>query len=497
MARLPLVGGAYQARSIIANCQRCVNLFPEKNQADAPVPLTHYQRPGFRSKIAAPAVAPVRGLYRASNGNGYCVIGQGVYSISTTWALTHLGDLTTAASTPVSFSDNGTTVWLVDGSTSGYQIVLATGAFSTTVDPTGIFTGADKVDYIDTFMLWNVPGTNQFGSTLSNSITFDGTYIASKTDFPDPLQSLIVNRHEILLIGQLKTELWYDSGGANFPFAELPGTYFEHGTCAKYSVASQDISTYFLGQDLQGQGIVFRIRGYDCVRVSTHAIETAIQGYVAAGMIISDAIGYTYQQGGHVFYVLTFPTADATWVFDEASELWHERGWTDADGNLHRDRSNCAAFINGLNVVGDWQNGTIYQLDQNYYYDQVNGIEGAISYIRGFPHVQAGIGPQGQPILADGKRIKFKSFSADMECGTTSKDQNGDSPTVSLRYSDDRGRTYSNAIQQSAGSKGEYLTQPQWRVLGEARDRVFELSWSFAGPAALNSAWIDAEVLAS
>ena len=316
MARLPLLGGAYQARSIIANAQRCVNLYPEKNQADAPVPLTHYQRPGFRNLASGLDVAPVRGLYRASNGNGYCVIGQKVYSISAAWVLTQIGTLTVDGTNPVSFIDNGLNIWLVDGSQFGYQIVMATNVFSTTVDATGIFTGADRVDYIDTFMLWNVPGTNQFGSTLSNVIEFDATYIASKTDYPDPLQTLIVNRHEILLIGQLKTELWYDSGGANFPFAELPGAYFEHGTCAKYSVASQDISTYFLGQDLQGQGIVFRIRGYECQRVSTHAIETAIQGYVSAGMVISDAIGYCYQQGGHVFYVLTFPTADATWVLE-------------------------------------------------------------------------------------------------------------------------------------------------------------------------------------
>jgi len=48
MARLILIGGSYVARSIIANVQRCVNLYPEHNPKDAPVPVTLYQRPGFR-----------------------------------------------------------------------------------------------------------------------------------------------------------------------------------------------------------------------------------------------------------------------------------------------------------------------------------------------------------------------------------------------------------------------------------------------------------------
>lgn len=49
MARIPLIGGAYQAKSIIANAQRCVNLYPEANpQSDQPPsPATHYPTPGL------------------------------------------------------------------------------------------------------------------------------------------------------------------------------------------------------------------------------------------------------------------------------------------------------------------------------------------------------------------------------------------------------------------------------------------------------------------
>jgi hypothetical protein len=490
MARLGLIGGCYQARSGIANDQRCVNYYPEINQKDAPVPLTFYQRPGLRVVAQGP-VAPVRQTYRASNGNGYCCIGSGIYSISPTWQLTLLGQISADRVNPVSMIDNGIDMLIVDGSAFGWTVHLATNAFAAFVDPTGLFVGGDRADVIDTFILNNIPGTNDFISTLSNELAYDPLYIAGKSDYPDPLMALIVNRHEILLIGQLKTEVWYDAGNANFPFAELPGAYFEHGTCAKYSVASSDISVFMLSQDLQGAGMVMRVRGYECKRISTHAIEQIIQSYPT----ISDAIGYTYQQQGHLFYVLCFPSGDATWVYDDSTDLWHQRAWTDGNGQLHRHRSNCGAWINGTNVVGDWQNGALYAQDLTVFTDNVAGVAGSISWIRGFPQILAGANAQGQEVPWDGRRMRHKRFAADIECGMAPVDATGKSASISLRWSDDRGKTWGNAVLQSLGAPGFYTTEAIWRSLGEGRYRVYELYHSVAGPAALNGAWIDSEVL--
>lgn len=501
MSRFPLIGASYTARSVIAACQRCINLFPERNPKDSPVPLTHYQRPGLAPLVNDPAnLAPVRGIYQASNGFGYCVIGQVVYSISPAWVLTKLGVLLTPLTTIVSFIDNGTQILLVDNSLFGYVITLANNAFTQVNDPTGTFAGATRVDYIDTFVLWNLPGTRQFGSTLSNSITFDPTQTASKTDYPDPLQTLIVNRHEILLLGRLKSEIWFDAGNAQFPFAELPGAYIEHGIVAVYSVASSDISVFWLSQDLQGDGMVLRQRGYDTRRISNHALEVVIRRMKKTGTI-SDAIGYTYQQDGHVFYVLAFPSGDQTWVFDDSigdpETSWHQRCWTDSNGVLHRDRSNCCASLYGKIVVGDWQNGTIYSLDLDTYTDTLvpGGVPGPVSYIRTFPHLMTGTDPTGKIMEADGHMIKHNSFVADLECGLGALEADGEPAQITLYFSDDRGRTFVKDRLQSTGAPGEYKTQPLWRGTGSARDRVYELRHSINGPAALNGAWVDGTVL--
>ena len=245
---------------------------------------------------------------------------------------------------------------------------------------------------------------------------------------------------------------------------------------------------------------MFRQRGYETKRISTHAIEVAIQSYPT----MADAIGFTYQIGGHIFYELTFPTGDATWVYDDSTGLWHQRAWTDQNGILHRDRVNCVAYINGTNLAGDHSTGTIYQMDPGYYYDDAGGVAGPISYIRSFPHITSGVIPSPQlpgaktVISSDGNRMKFNWFQADIECGNgPGVDGNGDPPKIGLRWSDDRGKTYGQTVFQSAGTTGQYLTYPMWRNLGEARDRIFELSWSFPGQTSLNGAWTDPDVLVS
>ncbi len=517
MARLPLLGGSYSPRSIIANCQKCINLYPEKNAVAAPVPLTHYQRPGLRPLLAAPpVVAPVRALYRASNGNGYCVIGSGVYSVSQTFALTLLGNITVGRINPVSMQDNGSDMMIVDGSPNGWTVNMTNNAFAQITDP--VFPGADRVDFIDTYLVFNIIGTPTFGSTLSSTLgTGPGGSIifttptdtllsfGGKSGYPDDTMTLIVNRREIVLIGSLKSEVWYDAGLAAFPFAALPGAYYEHGTMSRYSVAAMDISVFWLGRDLQGAGIVYRARGYNCTRISNHALEFQIRKMLKT-VGIGDAVGYCYQQDGHAFYVLHFPAGDQTWVFDDALSAdpeiaWHQEAWTDLDGQHHRHRGNCFAFLYGLSVVGDWQNGMLYEMDLDTYTDTVGGTVYPITRTRTFPHIGTGEVEMGQlghrAVTADGHRVQFHQFIADIEVGLAPDFGPGEPPKLTLRYSDDRGRTWSSDVLQTGGAQGEYLTWPTWRGLGIARDRVFELEYSYNGEAALNGAWVEASVLES
>lgn len=568
--RIPLTAGAYSAQSVIANAQRAVNLYPEINPQDTtpPVPVTHYLTPGL-VPLATAATLGWRGLYRATDGVLYGCVGQDIVKVDLLWAITVLGSIASATG-QVYMADNGSAVLIIDGTSAGYCIDMATGSFLA-VNPTNFY-GADRIDFLDGFFILNRPGTRQFYISLSNvtfanltggdvltgvitsggagyvdgaytsvsltggsgadakaditvaggavtacaivagqggenyrvndvlsadasslggsgagftfvvqtigSSAFDALDFVSKNSYADNIVGLIVMKREIWVLGALKTSIYYNAGAADFPFQQMPGVFVEHGCIAKNSIAQADLSIFWLSQDLQGKAFVLEGVGYEAKRISTHAIEQEIQQYAD----LSDAVGYTYQQNGHVFYVLTFRTANKTWVYDKASKQWHERTWTDENGAENAHRSNCGAFAYGSNVVGDWQNGKLYQFSTTAYTD----FGGPIVRRRGFPHM-----------MADAKRVIYRRFIADMQVGSVTGGGPADAPLVYVRWSDTRGESWGNPVAMSAGSSGDYLRSMLVTKLGMARDRVFEIFWSGDFETALNGAFVDPMPLGS
>lgn len=503
MAKVALSGGAYQAHSVVASAQRCLNLYAEAmpQVQGEPASYAYYPTPGMTLLTTLPTAAPVRGIKLCSNGQLYVVAGSNVYAVSSSWSATLLGTITIGRTTPVSMAENGISLVIVDGTSHGWEVTLTTNAFAQITDP--VFRGGDRADYLDTFLLFNVPGTPQFQSSDSLALTFDPLWFANKESYSDLLVTLCVAKREIWLIGQQTTEVWYNTGASDFPFQEMAAVFIPHGCVAKYSVATVDNAVYWLSATREGQGIVIEGAGYQAKRISTFAIEAEFATYA----VISDAVGYTYQLGGHMWYVLAFPTEDKTWVFDKSTQLWHELAWIDNNGVEHRHRANCAALAYGDVVVGDWQNGNLYALDLAVFTD--NGQP--IKRVRSYPHM-----------IADGKRVFYRQFLADIEAGNPGGDSftllpgddfvredgtlylredgtdllresSASSGLLSLRWSDDRGHSYGNPVTQFAGATGAYLTSLQWQRLGMARDRVFELSWSIAGFRALQGAWLDAK----
>lgn len=404
--KIALTGGAYTAHSVIASAQRSVNLFSEpmpEGQGE-PMPAAHYPTPGTRL-LGVIGTGPIRGIRQCATGGVYAVSGDELYSVNTSsWIGTSLGTLTPGLKTPVSMQDNGLDMLIVDGTANGWDVTLASNTMAPISDPTGMFSGADHVDYLDTFFLFNKPNTPQFYISGSLATTFDPLDFANKEAYSDLLVVAVVAKRLVYLFGERTTEIWYDAGATDigagsFPFAAMQSEVFiDHGCVAKYSPAVYDNTVFWLTRDRQGQGIVMMVSGYQTKRVSTYAIETEIAGYER----LSDAIGFCYQLAGHSFYVLTFPTADHTWSYDVTTGLWHEWLWIDTNGAEHRHRANCFWPVNDTLVIGDWQNGNLYTLDQKVFTD--NGQP--IKRVRAFPH-----------ILNDGKRVFYRQFLADMETG--------------------------------------------------------------------------------
>jgi hypothetical protein len=372
-------------------------------------------------------------------------------------------------------ADNGIDMLIVDGSSGGWSIHLADDTFAPITDPN--FFGADRVDYIDTYFVLNRPGTQQMYWSGALALTFDALDVASKSAAADLLVTLVVAKKEIILVGERTTEIFYDAavidpttGFLLSQFASVQGVFIDYGTAARYSVAGNDNSAFFLSRDRTGKGIVLMVAGYTGKRISTFAIEDAIRRYPR----IDDAIGFCYQIGGHIFYVLTFPAADHTWVYDLLTGEWHEWAWVDGNGVEHAHRAVCAYPSAAGLLAGDRQYGNIYTLDPDVH----NDAGWQIKRERSFPH-----------LISEARRIFYREFLADMETGTGPSIDARDN-LVGLSWSDDRGKHFGNPVPVSFGGLGNSQTSLQWQRLGMARDRVFKLTWSIDAPCALQGAWI-------
>ena len=398
MPKLALSGGAYQARSVIASAQRCLNLIaePMPQAQGEPAQYAYYPTPGLRLLGTLPK-GPVRGIKQCTTGGVYAVGGDTVYLVNPNdWSASALGTIATLKSQPVSMQDNGNTMVIVDGTTHGWTIDLASNAFAIITDEA--FYGADRVDYLDTYLLFNKPGTPQFYTSDSLATSFDSLYFANKESFSDLLVTLAVAQRHIWLLGDRTTEIWSNVGAADFPFQQESGTFVQHGCCAKYSVATYDDKVFWLSGSAAGQGIVMFGQNYKTQRISTYAIEAEFTRYPK----LSDAIGFAYFLAGHAFYVLTFPAADKTWAYDVTTDQWHEWLWIDDNGEEHRHRASCAYAINGTVVAGDWQNGNLYAVDPRAYTDNGQPIKRQRSY----PH-----------IINEMDRVYYRQFVADIESG--------------------------------------------------------------------------------
>ena len=434
-----------------------VNLYPESTPSPEGKEAGFLNRaPGLR-KLATVGTGPIRGLWQYGN-YGYVVSGARLYRIDSSYNIKAIGGV--SGTGPVSIADNGTQMFIA-ANPDGYIYDASTEAYAEIIDPD--FAGAVTVGYLDGYFIFQQPNSQIFWtSELLNGTQIDPLSFASAEGLPDNLVSLFVDHREVWLFGTQSVEVWYDAATTPFPLARIQGAVNEFGCAATYSVAKMDNSVYWLGADARGQGMVFKANGYAGQRISTHAVEYAIQSYE----VISDAIAFTYQQDGHSFYVLTFPTAQKTWVFDAATGMWHERAGF-SNGQYIRHRANCQMFFNREVIVGDFENGNIYAYDLDVFVDG----DFPQKWLRSWRALPTGAN--------DLKRTAHHSLQIDMESGVGVVNGQGSTPEVMLRWSDDGGHTWSNLHTSTNGAVGEYKQRVFFRRLGmtlKLRDRVYELS---------------------
>lgn len=469
------IGPTYTLTSVNVATERCLNLYPESLEVPwEKARLWYAPTPGLVQTYNLPT-SPLRGMF-AQDGRAWAVAGDTLYELFSNGAFVVIGKVALDGH-PVSMADNGYgghQLIVISGG-AGYVLDLISGAF-TQITATSFPTSPILVVFIDGyFVVLDSTANTMHLSALFDGLTYSGLDVAQRNTSSDNLISMVTDHREIWLIGSKTAEAWYDTGAADFPFAPIPGSYTPQGAAAAYSLQPFDNTVVWVSANTDGAGMVLKQPGPNPQRISTHALEQAMASFPS----FSDAESFTYQQGGHTFYVLYFPTANATWVYDASTSMWHERSWYNAATNMqdaHRARTHMFAF--GMHLVGDRQTGQIYQWTDKAYDDV--GI--AIHRIRQSPHI------------CDNKDWIFhKCFELDMEYGLGVQAGQGVNPRVALSWSNDGGHTWSNEYWENVGVQGAYHLRAQWRRLGRARDRVYRVRMTDPIPWRLIEAYLEIE----
>lgn len=479
MALSPLpsfIGPTYVSQSPNADCEDCINFYCEAIQSGAGKnALALYPTPGQSDVLTLPTY-PIRAEF-AMDGRAWAVGGAVIYEVfynATTgiWSAIARGTMAVDAN-PATICSNGDIgrQLLISSGKKAYTVDLDSNAFAHVLD------GVTVVAFMDGYFLaLDVPTSTLKLSDFADGSTWDPTQVAQRNLAADRWVGMIVpHPGEVLLMGSESSEWWTDTGAFPFPLAPQPGASMRYGTASGFSLANVGNAVMFLSKNSNGHAEVMKTQGYGAIPVSTFAVNFALQGYAT----VSDANVLAYQDQGHAFYALTFPTANATWVYDDTMSLWHKRGfWNTMRGDYDAYRPQYHMFAFDKHIVGDRVTGVLSECSIAFTTD----AEGAnIRRLRIAPHVNN-----------NHQWLYEALFQLDLEVGlgTTPPDQGAD-PTVMLSMSRDGGKTYGTERWVNAGEQGAYRAQAQWRMNGRYKDGVRKLVMTDPIPWRLINAYAD------
>lgn len=379
---------------------------------------------------------------------------------------------------PVSWASSGDAgnQILIGSGGGAYCFDLNTATLGKSVD------GATTVGYNSTYFLVLDAATSTLKVSESlDGYTFDDGQNYQRTSSGDRWLGMGLTENEVWLFGSQTTDVWRSTGDDETRFAPYQDVTIDQGTIATASIQSDNGVFRWIGQGIQGAGIIWQSNGYRAERISTHGIERRLASFST----LADAVGWSYEQEGHTFNVFNFPSDGETWVYDQLTQQWHQRAeWDSNAGEFSSYRANCHAFAFGgvgfgMHLAGDRDSGVIAIMSTDVGVDIGGGI---IRRVRQAPHVSDRL-----------FNLTIWGLVIDLEVGEGIVTGQGSDPTIMLQASRNGGKTWGNERWFSAGAMGAYSTRVYAKRWGDARDWVFRMVVTDPTPWRISGAWLDPE----
>jgi hypothetical protein len=440
------IGPAYKSRSLPLACQTAINLIFEPGAPGSGEQGMFYVAPGLLLWDTI-GTGPIRAM-KVAAGAVWVVSGTKLYRCTAQNASVEVGTVPGTSRVTLEANDSQ----LVVMHDAGWHVcTMSSLAYASVTDAPTTAQGT----YIGGRVVFPQDDGTYGWTALNTASALDALDFASAEYDTDAAVATFADHGELLVFGDRSVEWYVESGDPELPYTRT--AISEYGCAAKHSIVAVDNTVFWLGKDEKGDPRVYRANGRSPQGVSDYGIDLALSSYGD----LSTAYAYAYQQQGHTFYVLTVPN-QATWVYDLSSGMWTQRAYRDPDsGALGQHRSAAHAYFGGLHLVGDYEDGRVFQLSPDTYTDDGDPLY----WERTWSHIES-----------ENVRIRFDQLEVMGEMGVGLDGSGlGVAPVVNLTWSDDRGKTFPNIRQLPLGAIGQYDNRAMTTRLGIGRRRVFRL----------------------
>jgi hypothetical protein len=467
MPTIPLGGHFYKAPSSNIASMECVNLYAFYPQKQTTSTVTLLSPAGITSATTAGSGSN-RGM-DVFLDKPYYVQGNDLYRIDRTIdalgvasysAVQVNGSTSITGSGKVFMANNGSDgnqMVIVDpDSSSQFNAWVYDGTNLTAISDADFDGPVSSVRYVDGYFSFTKKDDQKhFISELRDGTSYLSTDFSNAEASPDPLVGQEILNNEVILFGSETMQTLQNVGGSGYPFASVQGSIYRVGLSNANAVSEINDNLVFLGGQRDSTPSIWITNGGRPQKLSSEPIDNEISTY--SDQEIADCYSWSYTQSGAQFVAFNFPSKKC-FVYDFTSGEWHTRVSRDNSGTVVSNRISQVAFAYGELFVGD-------RLDNKVGYLNVEARDeyssGALQRYFVTPPLDNG----GMPFFID-------SIELVCETGVGLATGQGSNPLVSLSYSKDGGKTFSNKLERSIGAIGDYTKRVIWNCLGRTGRQI-------------------------
>lgn len=504
--KFDIVGGSYRNRYIAVDPEQTINWYVHKIIMEGDQDKEKhalYSFPGL-TQFADTTLTNGRSIFVArSIGYERCftVWDNVLYELDELGTLTSRGTMSamTSDSTSVYMAVNGNHQVMICSASASYIFNMSTDVLTQITD--GDFpSNPTYLTYTQGYFVVTAGGRVYY-SALNDGTSWDGADVFTPTALADPCLAAVVWRDDLHCFGSESIEIYINDGAT--PFVKQDRSTINIGVVAVDTISVFESGILFLGRMRNGQKKVYYYNGQTCTAVSNFDIDWQLNNPSTLGgetwenldtytwdnwfdaWDAGDLTSYAelqYSKDGHVFYYLTVPSLNTTYVFDVSTQEWVERQSINPTSSQQKFfRCRHLTNFKGINLWTDLWTGKIFKEDFTSATEDGNVL------------TRTRI---GRVWSEEKKNIAIYEFEVDSTTGSGLISTPATAANMAFYYSRNGGNTYSSATNLSTGASGVYTQRPRTFKIGQARDWAFKLVVTDAADLCINAVYVRGTVSA-